>query len=177
MDLEKIKAGISKKDPRFEEKLSELIIYSIYHTKNTKAQEEFCFIAGRGADRVFSNPSEQTTDVPLPILPISVPNMPTTTGTTTPTQVTSSHSFPHKHQSLHNHPRHNITPPPPLSTTRHTRSTMMCCTSNQDLVMISHHNIRGYHLHKAELHAFLEDNSPGVVRRKCTSTTRLTTQL
>ena len=40
---------------------------------------------------------------------------------------------------------------------------MMGCTSNQDLIMISHHNIRGYHIHKAELQAFLEDHSPGVV--------------
>ena len=29
--------------------------------------------------------------------------------------------------------------------------------------MISHHNIRDYHIHKAELHAFLEDDSPDVV--------------
>ena len=29
--------------------------------------------------------------------------------------------------------------------------------------MISHHNIRGYHTHKAELQALLEDHSPGIV--------------
>ena len=29
--------------------------------------------------------------------------------------------------------------------------------------MISHHNIRGYHIHKTELQAFLEDHSPDVV--------------
>ena len=40
---------------------------------------------------------------------------------------------------------------------------MMGCPSNQDLIMISHHNIRGYHIHKAELHVFLEDHSPDVV--------------
>ena len=40
---------------------------------------------------------------------------------------------------------------------------MMGCTSNQDLIMISHHNIRGYHIHKTELQAFLEDHSPDVV--------------
>ena len=40
---------------------------------------------------------------------------------------------------------------------------MMGCTPNQDLVMISHHNIRGYHMHKTELQAFLEDHSPDVV--------------
>ena len=40
---------------------------------------------------------------------------------------------------------------------------MMGCTSNQDLIMISHHNIIGYHLHKAELQAFLEDHSSDVV--------------
>ena len=40
---------------------------------------------------------------------------------------------------------------------------MMGCTSNQGLTMFSHRNIRDYHLHKAELHAFLEDHSPDVV--------------
>ena len=40
---------------------------------------------------------------------------------------------------------------------------MTGCTSNQDLVMISHHNIRGYHKHTADLQAFLEDHSPDVV--------------
>ena len=40
---------------------------------------------------------------------------------------------------------------------------MMGCTSNQDLIMISHHNIGGYHIHKAELQAFLEDHSSDVV--------------
>ena len=35
----------------------------------------------------------------------------------------------------------------------------MVCTSNQDITMISHHNIRGYHIHKAEMQAFLEDHS------------------
>ena len=40
---------------------------------------------------------------------------------------------------------------------------MMGCTSNQDLIMISHHNIRGYRTHKTELQAFLEDHSPDVV--------------
>ena len=40
---------------------------------------------------------------------------------------------------------------------------MMGCTSNQDLIRTSHHNIRGYHMHKAELQAFLEDHSPDAV--------------
>ena len=40
---------------------------------------------------------------------------------------------------------------------------MMGYASNKDLAMISHHNIRGYHIHKAELQAFLEDYSPDVV--------------
>ena len=31
-----------------------------------------------------------------------------------------------------------------------------------DIIMISRHNIRGYHTHKAELQAFLEDHSPDV---------------
>ena len=44
-----------------------------------------------------------------------------------------------------------------------TFTIMMGSISNQDLIMISHHNIRGYHIHKAELQAFLEDHSPDVV--------------
>ena len=47
--------------------------------------------------------------------------------------------------------------------TQITIAIMMGCTSNQDLVMISHHNIRGYRTHKTELQAFLEDHSPDVV--------------
>ena len=40
---------------------------------------------------------------------------------------------------------------------------MMGCTTNQGLIMISHHDIRGYHRHTSELQAFLEDHSPDVV--------------
>ena len=39
---------------------------------------------------------------------------------------------------------------------------MMGCPSNQDL-MISHHKVRGYHIHKTEFQAFLGDHSPDVV--------------
>ena len=153
--------------------MNELITYSIFHTKNTKAQEEICFIVRREAEKVFSYPSEQTTDAHLPILHSSA----THTPTTSPTMVTSPQSSPHYHHSSHNHSHHN-TPPPPhpchrrSSSQRPTRTSlrirftfiiMMGCTFNQDLIMISHHNIRGYHIHKAELQAFLEDHSPDVL--------------
>ena len=55
-------------------KKSELITYSIFHTKNTKAQEEICFIVRREADKVFSYPSEPITDARSPILPTSTPH-------------------------------------------------------------------------------------------------------
>ena len=82
-----------------QKKLSELITYSIFHTKNTKAQEEICFIVRRETEKVFSYRSEQTTDAHLPILPTSTTHIPTTS----PTMVTSPHSSPHYHQSPHNH--------------------------------------------------------------------------
>ena len=64
MELAKIKEGISRIDQtelaevkeqnkRYERKLSELITYSIFHTKNTKTQEENCFIVRREAEKVF----------------------------------------------------------------------------------------------------------------------------
>ena len=127
---------------------------------------------------VFSYPSEHTTDAHLPIPPTSA----THTPTPSPTMVTSSQSSPHCHQSSHNHSHHNTPPPPPpqrhrqpsshpptrtsLRIRERNKSTftiMMGCISNQDLIMISHQNIRGYHMHKAELQAFLEDHSPDVV--------------
>ena len=90
--------------------------------------------------------------------------------------VTSPQSSPHYHQSSHNHSLYHhhlrvtdVHPQRPTRTSlciRNRNSTftiMMGCTSNQDLVMISHHNIRGYHIHKSELQAFLEDHSPNVV--------------
>ena len=64
-------AEVKKQNKRYEKKLSELITYSIFHTKNIKAQEEICFIVRREAEKVFSYPSEQTTDAHLPILPTS----------------------------------------------------------------------------------------------------------
>ena len=54
-------AEVKERNTRSEKKLSELITYSIFHIKNTKAQEEICFIVRREA-------SEQTTDAHLPIL-------------------------------------------------------------------------------------------------------------
>ena len=44
--------------------------------QNTKDQEEICFIVRREADKVFSYPSEQTTDAHLPILPTSATRTP-----------------------------------------------------------------------------------------------------
>ena len=55
-------AEVKEQNKRYEKKLSELITYSIFHTKNTKAQEEICFIVRREAEKVFSYPSEQATD-------------------------------------------------------------------------------------------------------------------
>ena len=94
-------AEVKEQNKRYEKKLSELITYSIFHTKNTKAQEEICFIVRREAEKVFSYPSEQTTDAHLPILS-PAPHTPTTS----PTMVTSP-------QSSHNHSHHNTPPPPP----------------------------------------------------------------
>ena len=81
---------------------------SIFHTKTTEAQEEICFIVRREAEKVFSYPSEHTTDAHLPIPPTSA----THTPTSSPTMVTSSQSSPHSHQSSHIHSHHN-TPSPP----------------------------------------------------------------
>ena len=67
---------MKEQNKRYEKKLSELITYPIFHTKNTKAQEEICFIVRREAEKVFSYPSELTTDAHLPILPISTTHTP-----------------------------------------------------------------------------------------------------
>ena len=110
-------AEVKEQNKRYEKKLSELITYSIFHTKNTKAQEEICFIVRREAEKVFSYPSEQATD-PGSTLSTSATHTPTPTLPTTQTQVTSS---PHTHQSpLHRSP---MITPPPLSPPRHTFST------------------------------------------------------
>ena len=101
-------AEVKEQNKRYEKKLSELITYSIFHTKITKAQEEFCFIVRREAEKVFSYPSEHTTDAHIPIPPTSAIHTPTPS----PTMVTSSQSSPHSHQSSHNH-SHNTPPPPP----------------------------------------------------------------
>ena len=63
-------AEVKEQNKRYEKKLSELITYSIFHTKNTKAQEEICFIVRREAEKVFSYPSEQATD---PVLLLYLP--------------------------------------------------------------------------------------------------------
>ena len=110
-------AEVKEQNKRYEKKLSELIIYSIFHTKNTKAQEEICFIVRREAEKVFSYPSEHTTDSHLPIPLTSAIHTPTTS----PIMVTSSQSSPHSHQSSHNHSHHN-TPPPPPQRHRHSSS-------------------------------------------------------
>ena len=40
-------AEVKEQNKRYEKILSELITYFIFHTKNTKAQEEICFIVRR----------------------------------------------------------------------------------------------------------------------------------
>ena len=111
-------AEVKEQNKRYEKKLSELITYSIFHTKNTKAQEEICFIVRREAEKVFSYPSEQATDPGSSTLSTSATHTPTPSLPTTQTQVTSS---PHIHQSpLHRSP---MITPPPLSPPRHTLST------------------------------------------------------
>ena len=103
-------------------KLSELITYSIFHTKNTKAQEEICFIVRREVEKVFSYPSEQATDPGSPTVSTSVTHMPTPSRPTPQIQVTSS---PHIHQSPHHRSPIITSPPlsPPLSPPRHIFST------------------------------------------------------
>ena len=110
-------AEVKEQNKHYEKKQSELITYSIFHTKNTKAQEEIFFIVRREAEKIFSYPSEHTTDAHLPIQP----NSATHTPTTSPTMVTSPQSSPHSHQSSHNHSHHN-TPPPPPQRHRHSSS-------------------------------------------------------
>ena len=111
-------AEVKEQNKRYEKKLSELITYSIFHTKNTKAQEEICFIVRREAEKVFSYPSEQATDPGSSTLSTSATHTPTPSLPTTQTQVTSS---PHIHQSpIHRSP---MITPPPLSPPRHTFST------------------------------------------------------
>ena len=77
-------AEVKEQNKRYEKKLSELITCSIFHTKNTKAQEEICFIVRRDAEKVFSYPSEHITDAHPPIPPTSA----THTPTPSPTMVT-----------------------------------------------------------------------------------------
>ena len=60
---------VREQNKRYQRKL---ITYSIFHTKNTKAQGEICFIVRM---EVFSYSSEQTTGAHLPILPISASHM------------------------------------------------------------------------------------------------------
>ena len=115
---------VKEQNKRYEKKLSELITYSIFHTKNTKAQEEICFIVSWEAEKVFSYPSEQTTNAHLTIPPTSA----THTPTTSPTMVTSPQSSPHSHQSSHNH-SHDNTPQPPPQRHRHSSSQPSTRTS------------------------------------------------
>ena len=111
-------AEVKEQNKRDEKKLSELITYSIFHTKNTKAQEEICFIVRREAEKVFSYPSEQATDPGSPTVSTSATHTPTPSLPTPQIQVTSS---PHIHQSPHH--RSPIITSPPLSPPRHTFST------------------------------------------------------
>ena len=111
-------AEVKEQNKRYEKKLSELITYSIFHTKNTKAQEEICFIVRREAEKVFSYLSEQATGPGSSTVSTSATHTPTPSLPTTQTQVTSS---PHIHQSpLHRSP---MITSPPLSPPRHTFST------------------------------------------------------
>ena len=74
-------AEVKEQNKRYEKKVGELITYSIFHTKNTKAQEEICFIVRREAEKVFSYPSEHTTEAHLPIPPTSATHTPTPSPT------------------------------------------------------------------------------------------------
>ena len=96
--LETELAEVKEQNKRYEKKLSELIIYSIFHTKNTKAQEEICFIVRREAEKVFSYPSEQATGPGSSTVSTSATHTPTPSLQTPQIQVTSS---PHIHQSPH----------------------------------------------------------------------------
>ena len=111
-------AEVKEQNKRYEKKLSELITYSIFHTKNTKAQEEICFIVRREAEKVFSYSSEQATDPSSPTVSTSTTHTPTPSLPTPQIQVTSS---PHIDQSPHH--RSPIITSPPLSPPRHTFST------------------------------------------------------
>ena len=64
-------AEAKEQNKPYEKKLSELITYSIFPTKNTKAQEKICFILRREAEKVFSYPSEQATDPGSPTVSTS----------------------------------------------------------------------------------------------------------
>ena len=46
-------AEVKEQNKRYEKKLSELMTYSIFHIKNTKAQKEICFIVIREAEKVL----------------------------------------------------------------------------------------------------------------------------
>ena len=111
-------AEVKEQNKRYEKKLSELITYSIFHTKNTKAQEEICFIVRREVEKVFCYPSEQATDPGSPTVYTSATHTPTPSLPTPQIQVTSS---PHIHQSPHH--RSPIITLPPLSPPCHTFST------------------------------------------------------
>ena len=109
---------VKEQNKRYEKKLSELITYSIFHTKNTKTQEEICFIVRREADKVFIYLSEQATDPCSPTVSTSAAHTPTPSLPTPQIQVTSS---PHIHQSPHH--RSPIITSPPLPSPRHTFPT------------------------------------------------------
>ena len=121
-------AEVKEQNKCYEKKLSELITYSIFHTKNTKALEEICFNVRREAEKVFSYPSEQATDPGSPTVSTSATRTPTPSLPTPQIQVTSS---PHIHQSPHH--RSPIITSPPLPPPRHTfHNTVRSSETNTD---------------------------------------------
>ena len=89
-------AEVKEQNKRYEKKTERAHNLFYFHTKNTNAQEEICFIVRREAETVVSYPSEQTTDAHLPILPTSAIH----THTTSPIMVTSPQSL-HTTTRLH----------------------------------------------------------------------------
>ena len=146
---------------------------TIFHTKNTKAQEEICFIVGRQLSiranywcassystyhcdsythtyNIINHGNLTTVISTLPPVTSTLP--PVTTQSLTPQHFTTT--LLHKRSSSQR---------PTRTSLRIRNRNNHDGLSNKDLIMISHHNIRGYNIHKAELQASLEDHSPDVV--------------
>ena len=159
-------------------------LFYFSHQKH-KAQEEIYFIVRREAEKVFSYPSEQATDPGSPTVSTSATHAYTfTPNPTNPGNLITSYSSVTTSSLTHHHFTTTITTTSHIfnltttsifvssyqKPTQIAIAIMMGCTSNQDFVMISHHNIRGYHIHETELQAFLEDHSPDVVTLNVTFT-------